>query len=265
MPRARRSSSRRFSSHRTCPAERPRHGSVYSTRPSDSTATAASSNHASTTVTDRPGLRISTCSSGVGRPAPRIRSRPRVSRGDSARPSASATARRAAGAPRQDCWATAVRARSWGVVRPASRAASIATTACSNGHSRAQSTSVRAGEVRRNGPCRTTSSGPSGAQAMRNPEPTHHCSGSVRRTVGSSPPHTGTSRSRAAEPWLTVVPGRSRKRRAARRSAPCRRPPISARRPGSCRGHGAAGPTCRCRTGHGSRRGRSPHGGRRRR
>ena len=60
MSSARSSSSRRFSSHSTRSGERPRHGSVYLTRPSNSTATAASSNHASTTRDQsarRPGSR----------------------------------------------------------------------------------------------------------------------------------------------------------------------------------------------------------------
>ena len=88
MSRARSSSSRRFSSHSTCSGVRPRHGSVYLTRPSNSTATAASSNQASTTR-DQPARR-----SGSRPAAPAREARARRSAGGPASPAATRPARR---------------------------------------------------------------------------------------------------------------------------------------------------------------------------
>ncbi len=84
---ARMRSSRRFSSQATSPGVRPSLGSKYFTRPSNSSATAASSYQASTRPANPRSSRMSTCSSGRGRPLASSPSRPLVSRGDSARPS----------------------------------------------------------------------------------------------------------------------------------------------------------------------------------
>ena len=95
---------------------------------------------------------------------PTMRSRPRVSSGDSARPSASAAALHApAAAPGQRRAAAPRRSSPPRDRGPASSPASMATTASSSGHSRAQSTSVRAGDVRRTGPARQ----PRAAQGAR--------------------------------------------------------------------------------------------------
>ena len=132
---------------------------------------------------------ISTWSWGVGSPAPTIRSRPRVSSGDSAR---RRPARRAPGSgrrppvglrrlrPRLVCPSSVPRVRRRpGDDRVLERPFPGAVD------------DVRAADVSRRGPTHHASPRQSGAQPMGYPRPLRHRSGSVSRMPASSPGRTG--------------------------------------------------------------------------
>ena len=151
--------------------------------------------------------RISHCSSGAGSPARAMATRLRDSPTLSLRPSANATARRAAGTPSQPLARRRASVRS-GRPSPARSAASATTTACSNGATRAMSTMVRATDVQAI-PCTTMiSSGRSGAQCTctsvprRAPERRRF---RVTVTTSNGSPHTDRPCSTAAETWLTTA------------------------------------------------------------
>ena len=120
---------------------------MYFTCPSNSTATAASSYQPSTRPMKPAASWISTCNSGRGRPEARRARRPRVSSGDSARPSESPSARAACAMPIRWAPASTARTSSPRVAFRFCSAASMATTPSVRDHSLAQSTSVRGTDV----------------------------------------------------------------------------------------------------------------------
>ena len=207
MPIARIRSSRRFSFHSASPGVDAYRGSVYFTRPSNSMTTAASSYQASARPMNPAPSWISTCSSGRGSPDARRARRPRVSSGDSARPSerSERPSRLRDADPMGSAEHSPEQLRA---SRPCVRRAPRPwrrqhRSTPTHG---AQSTSVRGTDGAPNPSQGSRSSAAMVAWATRYPRPRRHWSSAVSRTSDEWRHGRISSCRRAAEAWLSTGP-----------------------------------------------------------